>query len=273
MKQGFKIGLLQIQNNFHSVKYWIAILLQVVQTMFYTLKIKNLSTSMGEPVNVFDGYLITTSSEYMLTVGFLIFLFMMSDIPYVNEITSAERLRTSKKQWIFGKILSIPVSAIILQITSIVTSILILAPNGFIQNIWSRPFYQITMGAGSGTLQYQGIGVLMNFRPYMAVIIQSTLLILFESSQVILLYILCINFGKIISYAIVVVIHIAGFFMNSINRIQFLPFPHAIMASMYSVNGNGSNFVRGCAYYAFILLALFWVLGTCIERGKYDELV
>lgn len=273
MKQIFRIGWLQIQSNFHSVKYWIAILLQIAHTAFYSVKIKNLSLSMGNPVNMFDGYFLSNGSGYIMTVSFLIFILMVSDIPFVNDITLEERIRTSKKRWILGKMISIPISAFIIQVIVICTSFIILSSNGFLQNIWSRPFFQITQNMANGTIRYGGIYILKLFRPFEAVIIQAVLMILFESTQAVLLYILCIKFEKIVAYSVIVVIHIAGFFMNSLNRIQLLPFPHAVMEAMYSFEGNGSNYVRAFSYYSMLLVIEFVVLDLLIKGDKTNDLV
>ncbi|MGN0370002.1 MAG: hypothetical protein ACI4EW_05600 [Butyrivibrio sp.] len=273
MKQALRIGGLQIQNNFHSVKYWMAILLQAAHAVFYSVKMKDFSLGMGEPANVFDGYFLTTGSEYVITISFLIFLFMVSDIPFVNKITAQERIRTSKEQWVRGKIFSIPVSAVIMQITIILMSVIILSANGFCQNIWSRPFYQTAVNGGAGTLQYPGKDVLSLLRPFTAVLIQAVLIVLFETTQAVLLYILCLKFNKVISYAVIMVIHIAGFFMNAYCRVQFLPFPHTVMASMYSGDGNGSTYLNAFIYYAVFLVIEFICIEILIRRSKTNDLV
>lgn len=270
IKQTICIFKLQTEECFHSPKYIIALILQVVQVVYYTLKYRDYALNMGEPVNIFDGYFCATSSVYTLTIMFTIYFFAISDTPFINRITYQELLRTDREEWAVGKLGFLLLTAVLTQIVAVITSAVILLPNAFDSNVWSFPFFQLSVnhGAIGQSLEYTGVDLLYHFNPFQVACLQLLLNSLFLASQGMLLFLLSLFVNKVLAFSMVVAVHIIGFFMNGYGHIQVLPFPHSVISSMYSEGTNGCGIMTSIVYLSTLMLITGFIAVLMIDRSE-----
>lgn len=231
LRKIIRIGYVQLLKSLTTPCLWVALALQILQSLYRGLKFLNYAQALKCPVNCIEGYLCMLSSEYVVTVVMFIYLLAISDVPFLKLGYVGELTRVSRTQWYLGKIMFLLIVAVLQQMLMIGLSILILISQSFWGDIWSYSFYGVVnnMASQAFGLSYVGIDVMRHFTPLTAVLAQAGLMILVNLMMGIILLNISLIRGKILGYISLVVVHIVGFFIYDGSSYMWTPIQNVLI--------------------------------------------
>ena len=273
-RKAFRLTGLQFMYSFCSPKYWVSIVTEILFSLFYILRYKDFAEKLAEPVNVMEGYLCVASSEYKMTILVFLFVFVLSDIPFMHDGFNNEIMRAGNGEWIAGKLIYIFLSAVLFQMVILVTAAFVLSPYAFSDNLWSFTFTKLVREGNTlsaDALDYDGIRVLMNFTPFGAVAAQEGLMILYTSLLGSLMFMVSLFWNKLFTILLVTGIHLGGFAL-CISRIKymFMPFANAVLPIIYSGAKYG-NIYRAFSYLVTMFAAVIIAAFVVKDRVRFKE--
>lgn len=93
---------------------------------------------VGQPIGIFEGFIMCTNHWYYLIVLLVGFIFLLTGIPRLDSGQLLIIYRTGKKNWLFGEILQIAVSAVIYIMLLLAGCMISTFKYAYIGNVWSN---------------------------------------------------------------------------------------------------------------------------------------
>ena len=93
---------------------------------------------VGQPIGNFEGFIMCTNHWYYLIVLLVGFIFLLTGIPRLDSGQLLIIYRTGKKNWLFGEILQIAVSAVIYIMLLFAGCMISTFKYAYIGNVWSN---------------------------------------------------------------------------------------------------------------------------------------
>lgn len=280
----FKLVQRQLKWLLLSPKFYLAILLTGCAYGFYSIKLSEFSTYLGEPVNILEGWVYCSSSADAVTISILALLFLFSNTPFSSENQSFEIIRLSKKKWLGAKLLYLFFAVSIFYIFLAVNSLLLVSGQAFIANMWSDPIYQLSIGNmglnTSSQLLFGIMNIIKCFTPGFASGMSLVLLVLYSFLCLSVLTLLNMKLPRGISLILSVLIQAAGYtiFTRFKKYMEFSPLTRAILNNYQSnsLNSEGLSLIHSLVIFTgaiIVILALIFVFvqKVDIQRLLEDE--
>lgn len=195
----------------------------------------NNAVQVGEPLGVFEGFLMCVNHWYYLIPFLIGFVFILSGVPRIDSEQVLLIYRTGKRNWLLGEILQIMVCAVVYVLMLLAGCMISCAKYCYAGNVWSnftvdyKAKYEALLSDNNRFVDQQ---VFRYYPPYQAVV------------HSILLLVLCLTLmGTIVLFFTIVQNKLAGIVLNIVFILFVLifnkehagvmwlsPFCHAVIA-------------------------------------------
>jgi hypothetical protein len=225
--------------------------------------IRNFILNVGISISTFIYPFLMTSDRNIVFVT-IAAVVMFCDAPFLTNNQIYLITRMGKKIWFASKILYIIMGSIIYMLFTYTVSIVLLLPHVNLKNEWGKVLG--TLCATNASNQFEvmlgmNYNILLDYKPFEAIIIELFLGILIVSFIGILLFVLNIYFKKEISILIVSGIVVFGMFANSLPyKAYFFSITSWINLTINTKYNYGVLPYQKLTFGILILLNLFLVL-------------
>lgn len=174
VRQMIKLCGYQIRLEIQSKRVWMGFLIGIMVVWQQVWNLMQYINDTNEAVNVLEGYLYVGNNDLdhlFLALGWLL---IVSDAPFVTNLSFFSIYRTSKKIWNQAMLLYMVVISGIYELTLVMAGIIMCIPRGYAANIWSVPMVNLASEqTGRIAFQYN-----INF-PYLDFMKSKTIIIAF----------------------------------------------------------------------------------------------
>lgn len=226
----------------------------------------NYANFLRSDVQVFEVYIINGSTGSTFLGIFLGNILLMSNAPFVDEITSYEFLRLGKKRWVESRVIYIILgcffySFIILVSSSIFSFIL---ARVYLNNMWSGALSELAMNQPMYAIEKFKVafpyrGMISSINPYMATLL--TVICNSLYSSLICMLIMCVNIcnSHNFGWLIASIIHIGGYIiyanMGFLFPLKYSLFCHGMVAH-YFEEQSGFSMISTISVVIIIFIVL-----------------
>lgn len=178
-----------------------------------------------EPLGIFEGFIMCMNNWYYTIIFFIGFIFILGSVPRIDSEQILLIYRTGKKDWLFGEILQIAVSAIAYIMVLLVGCMICTASYAYPDNIWSnfnilyRAKYEDMVSDSNRFVDQQ---VFKYYSSYGAVL-----------HQILLLFLCLTLMGTVILFFTIIRAKLAGIILNMVLIIFVLLFNNYHAAVMW----------------------------------------
>lgn len=195
----------------------------------------NNAIQVGEPLGLFEGFIMCVNHWYYLIPFLVGFVFILSGIPRIDSEQVLLIYRTGKRNWLFGEILQIMVSAVVYVLVLLAGCVISCAKYCYVGNVWSNftvDYEMVYKKLLSDNNRFIDQQVFRYYLPYQSVV------------HSILLLVLCLTLmGTVVLFFAIIHKKLAGIVLNMIFILFVLifneyhagvmwlsPFCHAVLA-------------------------------------------
>lgn len=216
----FKICRRQFAQSLLSPRFYIALLIGITIQSLNILPLLNYAEAINEPINLLDGFLLSNTDIFSLAASSLGIIIFVSDIPFTSQNETYILLRTTRIDWVAGKILYLVCACTVYYLIVFFMGAIIMAGNAYISNIWSQPLYLLASDA-SGTLQSRvGLSfpgyIMTAYQPYPAFVLCFMYSIAYAFILSLVTFLLNLKLPSATGYFLSVMFHVVNYFMVSI---------------------------------------------------------
>ena len=271
MCKAFKLVGLQMRSWRSNPLTWLSFLLGLNFMFSPAIAYVRFAHALSQRVQIFEPFILAGSNKNTFMYIFLGVLMLLSDAPFVNDLSQNVLFRTSRRQWAGGYLFYIALCCLIYYTALLAFSILVACANGYTGNLWSYPMAQLAAGASVDSgLSFANLAFLQRFSPW-----QSALLTLFlQASYAFVfgaaMFILNMRFNRAVGTAIVLFLHAAGnnIILESYAANPFLSLMVHAMPAYHNVSGDTLSpypaLWMSCALWAALSgLAVWATLWRC----------
>lgn len=259
-----------VRSAFRQIKTWptdyriiSSFCLGVGISIFNAAKYCNFSSFIGQKVHMLESYVIIGSTGSFFIGVLLGNLLLLSDAPFVNQLTIYEIAAIGKKEWIKSRIIYLLITSFIyislVVFSTIVFSLLVCGIT--FENEWSISIKQLAekqpqFASISFGISFPYPNYINHTSPYLAFIL--TLLYNWAYMALIGLIILCVNLltNQNIGWIIAISIHIAGYIIYANGGfyapLRFSPFCWALPAIYFDQMSKMSFVITFCLFSVFV---------------------
>lgn len=197
----------------------IALLLGSIPLSVDAVKLVALSKFIGQPLNILDGIIYSTSNLSSMLLASLGAVIALLGCPPGEIKVVYDVFRISRKKWMFLELGSLTITSIIYYLVIFAINMLIIMPYSFFGNIWSDVMYTSgysnpDLGANLYGLWFNCPQIMLHTTPLQAStigFITSTMYILLLA---IILFFMNMNFDKPFGIFLIFLIHVSGYLLN-----------------------------------------------------------
>lgn len=238
----FRICVHQLKHAFVSPKFYTALLIGIVVQLVTTAPLYEYASAIGEPLCVVDGFLFFNSDFFSVAAASLGTVLLVADIPFTSQNETYTLLRVSRRKWICGKSLYLLCICAIYYIVMFFTSVIYIADNAYLKDIWSQPLYILTQDS-SGTylsqygLYYRYPYLLSAYKPFQAFSTSMLMSVVYAFVLSQFIFWLNLKFSSSMGYFIAIMYHFMNYFMVTI-------FPTTVMQKYSLLAYTSLNYHR-----------------------------
>ena len=216
----FKICRHQFTQSLLSPRFYIALLIGITIQSLNILPLLEFSETINEPINLLDGFLLFNTDIFSLAASSLGIIILVSDIPFTSQNETYILLRTTRVEWVAGKIIYLLCACTVYYLVAFLAGVIIIGGNSFLANFWSQPLYLLATDS-SGTLQSQvGLSfpgyIMTAYQPFSAFILCFMYSIAYAFALSLVTFYLNLKLPSATGYFLSVMFHVVNYFMTSI---------------------------------------------------------
>lgn len=238
--------------------------------------LKEVAQEIGEPVNIFEPYIIFCTNIFCAPLIVLCFTVLMTDFPDISANAAFVLIRTGRAKWYRSQLGFIAMAAMTFLCALLIFGTVFVSSFAFSDDVWSNaakiingPKYMSFRGKNQ--LSYPDMTAINNFAPISAVIISTLLefLHLMLSAQIQMTVTLKFNkiAGTVSSLAVLgagIALQYAGVPIR-----WLLPFAHSTVGQHYAELFNEVKFpVWDSALCLIAANVAMYFAGVCVIRRK-----
>lgn len=180
MKAICSISWMELRKLFKSVKLYMLIIIALFFLNDFSGSIRSMAGEMGVAVAPFLYPLFLGTWSYRLFM-FLLMVMLMSDVPFSDDSQLYLYVRAGRKEWLWGKILSIFLISVLFQVIFVLLTIVVILPKAGVHNEWGDVLN--TMAAMNGQMISAGSAggmqeIVTNYMPVQAMLMELLLTVL-----------------------------------------------------------------------------------------------
>lgn len=220
----------------------------------------------GSPVQIFEMYIINGSLGLSFIGCFLGYLMLMSNAPFINEMSSYEIARSGKKRWIDARIIYVFLACVLYSFIMLIISCVFSAIYSDISfgNSWSESMKELAIkqplyAIKSFHLSFPYKEYVLTVNPYIATVL--TLICNSMYAVILSLIIMTINLigPRNLGWLVASVIHVIGYAVF-VNGGYWLPFRYSLFCHAlpvwYFMPGTGMSIIGSIAFSVALILIL-----------------
>jgi hypothetical protein len=193
---------------------WLGLLLGLNFTFGPTMEFCRISRDLGEPIQIFEPYIVIGSSAWDMLFVFLGLVLILADAPFVDALTPSMVMRSSRRQWFLAQILYIASVSCVYYMILALFSALVCAGVGYVGNLWSSVLNGIAAGSSAYDrylVDFGNVAFLKQYSPTSALLL--TIACQFSYGLILELIVFLLNLTWRRAYGICVAlsIHIIGY--------------------------------------------------------------
>lgn len=234
------------------------------------VNLSRLSILLNAPVQPLEPMILigSTYNQYVFTLLGLFLL--LSNAPFMNDMTIYETLRVGKKRWVTTQILYISISSAIyyvaLALFTILLTVLVSATGITFQNVWGSGMK--LLATQSPQFAIEKLGLLFPFPEFLDKFSPVSAFFLTAASNILYGAILCLGlfvfnlkgYGSI-GWAFMIILHIWGYLVMMNGPSHFLPYLSPIILAMPGYSSFGPPYIPLEASMATLLfIALLFII-------------
>lgn len=127
-------------------RVYVALVMNAFVVSVISARLLAFSRFVAEPVNILEPFIISGSEASWAVFLPLGFLLLLADAPFVTSRTPYELIRVGRAQWVKAQLVYIVMAGVVFYGLTALISGLLVAPNAFVGNLWSRPLYYLSRG-------------------------------------------------------------------------------------------------------------------------------
>lgn len=254
---------------------WLGFLLGISFSLSNALKIVRAAKRTGEWICVLEPTIVMGSSAWQSLFLLLGVLLILSDSPFLNDLTPAIVLRTSRKRWFAAQIVYIWLTSALYYLSVSVFSMLLCISVGYPENMWSHLLYAAASGSiHDAEIEFSNILFLKAYSPYWAFAITLFFQIAYAATLEMILF-FCNTRLRRGGICIVVLIHVLGYvlFLEGLTGIKKLSLLlHALPAMHGGAYCQGLRFAPTISESAglFLMINLILIVVLLHTARKFD---
>lgn len=230
----FKILRLKFKSWSTNPMIYLGFFLGMSFSLTDTLEIARTSKRTGEWICMMEPTVVAGSSAWQSLFLLLGVLMILSDSPFINELTPAVVLRTSRKRWFAAQIGYIWAVCALYYLFIAIFSMLICMPYAYPENVWSHLLYAVANGELYGTgIEFSNVAFLRANPPLYAFAITICFQITYAATLELILFFINTRAFRSGGLCIVMLIHVLGYvlFLEGLTGIRkFSLLLHALPA-------------------------------------------
>lgn len=208
----FKVCRHQLLMSLASPKLYIALFLGCAIQVVNAMPLLELAQAYGRPLCILEGFIYFSCDVYAVSAAFLGTVFMVSDIPFSSQGEAYVLLRTSRGQWLAGKVLYLLSVCALYYFVILAAGMLFLAGDAYTADMWSEPVSAIAQGMDAGsTAAYFPYRHLLSLTPLQAVSISLGLDILYGFVMSLFLFWASLKLPGALGYAAAMLLHVVSY--------------------------------------------------------------
>lgn len=235
IKKVFLVFYTGLQRTFSDRKMIILLLIIGFISDNGIRKMTNNALQVGQPIGIFEGFIMCTNHWYYLILFFIGFIFILTDVPRLDSNQLFIIYRTGKKQWLFGEILQIFVCAFAYVLALLAGCMLSCASYSYWGNVWSdftiyyKSEYEGILADSNRFIDQQ---VFKYYRPFQAMIHCIILLTLCLTLMGTIILFFSIIHKKLVGIVlnVILILFVLIFNMYHAGIMWISPFCHAVLA-------------------------------------------
>lgn len=214
----FKICAHQIRNTLTSPRLYLSLLLGCVVQAISAFPLLEFSKALGRPLGILEAFVYFNTDEYAATGVFLGAILMVSDIPFSTQNETYTLIRSSRRQWVFGKILYLLAINIVYYLIMLLFSALFISEHAFAANIWSEIFPILVRDQAPELAWdynvYFPYGHVLALSPAAACLASYVLSVCYAFVMSLFLFWLNLRIAKVLSYLAAMMVHVLGYLIS-----------------------------------------------------------
>ena len=224
--------------------------------------------ALNTPLNLLEPFISITNSIYAAPLIPLLFLFLISSFPRLDQSSGFILFRIGRTKWFFGQILFIVFAGLTYLSVIGLFSILIVCKDAFLANGWSLAVRKIYEPSNLNLFRQAGLAqidlsVLNQFRPYTAAFCSFLLMWNYTVVTGMILMLFAIRGKKVFGFFLNILANAVGTVLVVMNSSIMWVFPsaHITLTNHYDKELNITYFdVKYSFLYNFILLIVVALL-------------
>lgn len=254
----------QFQESVGKSRVWIGYLIGVSVVIFATYRY--IGYTNERVYQIFEPYLVCMSDFVNILLLLIGYFIIISDAPFVTHRSVLALYRSSRSQWFCGMSLYIVIHSFLYYILPLFLSCLYGIRQGYLNNLWSRPFRLLVESPSQRALElwhltrpFSGAGY-DGMEPVEALFHTLLFIVMYSIILATILFAFNLLFNRAVGTAIVAAVHILGYIL------AFAGFGHEfsqwslIYQTMFMCNPLSSTNVLHTYLYFLLILCLFYFI-------------
>lgn len=251
-----------------NTKMLVLLLAGIFMYIYCIEPMEHYASILGSPLNVVEPFISVTNCTFFAPLMPILFLFLVSDEPRLDQSSLFILFRTGRKKWFCGQLMFIILAGFTYLLIIFIISIIFIAKDSFVANGWSIAVRQIhepeyrELFEQSGLSQIE-LSVLNQFRPFTALIYSFLSMWGYMTATGAIMLLFTLNGQKLIGIFLNVIVNGISLLMFSseFSAKWLLPPTHVILARHYddSMNITFLDIKYSLIYDAVLLICTIWL--------------
>lgn len=261
----FKICYNQFRRTIFSPKFYVALLIGVVMQIVAIMPLLEFSERIDSPLNVFEAFIYFNCDDYTASTAFLAVFLLASDIPFTNAHESYTLVRTTRSQWLSGKIMYIICVCLMYYFLISIFGMLYTIGSVYAKNDWSYPISLLIKDTSLVLSTEYSVYFLYPYitssvSPLCAYIMCLLLSSAYAIDSCLLLFLFTIKYPRSIGFFLTILVHIVGYTFGTIIVAMFLSplslFGNSLLMYHKFGQSNQSNMYLSVPQSLFLFLCV-----------------
>lgn len=199
-----------------NVRIVLAFSVCAVASLFRMTALKESAAVGGDPLQMLEPFIYNSTDRFVNTLMFLGLLLLLADAPFTEQSATYSLVRSSRLQWLTGKLMYIFLSCGIYYAFSLAVTVLMVSLDSFSGNAWSAPFYDV-LNSGNVNAFYlyvEGGSFVKEMSPYSAAFYAFLLELGYGFFCGSLLFLLNLSGSRVLGFTVLSSQHIFGYLFN-----------------------------------------------------------
>ncbi len=274
----FRTAVRQLRWTVLKPEFSVCVIIGAMGYIFDLVRYVKFSVYLGEPLNVLEPFVASSSNYVTVTISVFALLFLLSDLPYNAADDNFTLLRMSRRRWLCSKIIYMLSACALYYLVIAALTFIAVAPFAFVSNVWSVPvekmcFEDPFLSADLFGVSYYAPEVVTRLLPMQALLHSYALVTLYSAVLCMLLLSLkLLIYHQYISLSAVYIIHALGYLpmLVIMGPRPFSLFAEALLThhNFTAEKGRTSQTIGGSYITFIVMIAAAFILSNILITAR-----